>query len=63
MSFQNIITKWIPEVTHHCPTAAIVIVGTKEDMRHSADFREESAARGRPVEYVNIDLGDEVRKK
>jgi len=26
-SFANIETKWIPELKHHCPKAAIVLVG------------------------------------
>lgn len=32
-SMENIAHKWHPEVTHHCPSAAIVLVGTKTDLR------------------------------
>ena len=31
-SFQNIRTKWHPEVTHFCPYTPIVLVGTKQDL-------------------------------
>jgi len=33
-SFRNVRDKWIPEVTHHCPQAPYVIVGTKIDLRN-----------------------------
>jgi len=32
-SYQNVRTKWWPEVQHHCPTARIILVGTKIDLR------------------------------
>ena len=32
-SFDNVSSKWIPEVTHHCPETPIILVGTKADMR------------------------------
>lgn len=32
-SFENIKSKWYPEVSHHCPEAKIMLVGTKIDLR------------------------------
>lgn len=32
-SFDNITTKWIPEVNHHCPTTPMVLICTKTDLR------------------------------
>jgi Ras-related C3 botulinum toxin substrate 1 len=32
-SFDNIKTKWHPEVSHHCPEAKTLLVGTKIDLR------------------------------
>eukprot|EP01130_Rhizamoeba_saxonica_P010911 TRINITY_DN44_c1_g1_i2.p1 TRINITY_DN44_c1_g1~~TRINITY_DN44_c1_g1_i2.p1 ORF type:complete len:197 (-),score=50.93 TRINITY_DN44_c1_g1_i2:96-686(-) len=35
-SFQNVKTKWYPEVMHHCATKCLV-VGTKSDLRDDPD--------------------------
>ncbi len=32
-SFENVRTKWVPEVTHYCPGTPIVLVGLKCDLR------------------------------
>ena len=32
-SFENVKTKWIPEITHHAPDVPIILVGTKSDLR------------------------------
>ena len=32
-SFENIQSKWIPEIQHHCPNAPFIIVGTKSDLK------------------------------
>ncbi|XP_076459769.1 ras-related protein Rac1-like [Babylonia areolata] len=37
-SFENVRTKWYPEVSHHCPGTPIVLVGTKQDLRDSPEF-------------------------
>jgi len=39
-SYQNIKTKWYPEVTHHCVSADILLVGTKVDLRNDQDAIE-----------------------
>jgi len=36
-SFDNVTTKWAPEVTHHCPTTPMILVGTKIDLRSDKD--------------------------
>jgi Ras-related C3 botulinum toxin substrate 1 len=33
-TFENIISKWIPEIRHHCPQAPIILVGTQSDLRY-----------------------------
>jgi Ras-related C3 botulinum toxin substrate 1 len=33
-SFKNVVDKWIPEITHHNDQAAIILVGTKTDLRN-----------------------------
>ena len=34
-SFENVKSKWWPEITHHCPNAPFILVGLKSDMRES----------------------------
>jgi small GTP-binding protein len=36
-SFDNVPTKWIPEITHHAPDTPIILVGTKIDLREDPD--------------------------
>ncbi|XP_011299633.1 ras-like GTP-binding protein RhoL [Fopius arisanus] len=35
-SFENIFSKWYPEIKFHCPNVPIVLVGTKGDLRNQA---------------------------
>lgn len=42
-SFENVLTKWVPEVRHHIPTARIVLVGTKRDLRDEGGYREDES--------------------
>lgn len=32
-SFENVSTRWIPELRHHVPNAPIILVGTQTDLR------------------------------
>jgi|ERR1712080_261775 len=36
-SYENICTKWYPEVSHHCPYTPIILVGTKQDLCDNTD--------------------------
>jgi len=47
-SFNNILTQWIPEVRHQCPTAPIVLAGLKVDVRGSEDDKK-MVSRGEGV--------------
>ena len=37
-SFDNVRTKWYPEVKHYCPDVPIVIAGTKSDVRQDDEL-------------------------
>ena len=51
-SLENIITKWHPEVMHHCPEASVVVVGTKLDLRDDPKTIENLAStQMHPVTY------------
>lgn len=45
-TFNNIKTKWAPEVFHHCPGVPVVLVGNKRDMLNDERVVSEMAARG-----------------
>jgi Ras-related C3 botulinum toxin substrate 1 len=45
-SFENINTKWCPEIKHHCPDAAVLLVGTKIDLREDKDVVGQLAGNG-----------------
>jgi len=51
-SFENVLTKWAPEVRHHCPQAPILLVGTKVDLREDPGNVQMLKAKGQdPVTY------------
>merc|ERR1712137_863321 len=39
-SFDNIKSKWHPEINHHCPEAKTMLVGTKIDLREDKETLE-----------------------
>ncbi len=41
-SFQNVSSKWLPELRHHCPEARIVLMGLKCDLRQNAGAKQVS---------------------
>ena len=52
-SYNNVEAKWIPEVRHHCPNAAVILVATKTDLRQAPNAR-------RPL---TTDDGDELARR
>lgn len=45
-SYENVLTKWHPEIKHHCPDAPIILVGTKIDLRENKEAIGGLAAQG-----------------
>ncbi len=36
-SFENVKTKWVPEISHHCPGVPFLLVGCKGDLKNDED--------------------------
>jgi small GTP-binding protein len=45
-SLKNVQGKWFPEIQHYVPTAPVVLVGTKSDLRAHEQTREMLASKG-----------------
>jgi small GTP-binding protein len=51
-SFENVRSKWVPEIRHHCPTTPIVLVGTKIDLRDDPEAISRLKSRNlTPITY------------
>mmetsp|Transcript_8245 Transcript_8245/g.13472 ORF Transcript_8245/g.13472 Transcript_8245/m.13472 type:complete len:205 (+) Transcript_8245:79-693(+) len=55
-SLTNIETKWYPEINHHIPSALIMLVGTKCDLKNDPDNLAKLKEQGKepvPIEKIN----------
>nr|XP_020824007.1 rho-related GTP-binding protein RhoD isoform X3 [Phascolarctos cinereus] len=51
-SFDNILSKWYPEVTHFCPGVPIILVGCKTDLRKDKVLLKKlRQSRQEPITY------------
>ncbi|KAG6337334.1 hypothetical protein ID866_1759 [Astraeus odoratus] len=51
-SYENVRTKWWPEISHHAPSTSIVLVGTKLDLREDpATIERLRDRRMQPITY------------
>ncbi|ESO98948.1 hypothetical protein LOTGIDRAFT_187185 [Lottia gigantea] len=62
-SYENVLTKWNPEVKHHCPDAPVIVVGTKIDLRENKEAIGQLAAQGlNPIKREQgIKLSNKIR--
>nr|CAD7428868.1 unnamed protein product [Timema monikensis] len=44
-SFENVKEKWIPEIRCYCPGAAIILVGTQNDLRNNSQVQYQMSRR------------------
>jgi len=62
-SFENIKSKWWPEVEHHCPEAKKILVGTKIDLRNDKKVLEELKGEKLPTPEQGENLAREIGAK
>jgi len=51
-SFENVKSKWWPEIQHHAPGVPLILVGTKSDMRNDPAMQAQLASKGLKVVSV-----------
>ena len=61
ISPDNVVSKWYPEISHHCPNAPVLLVGTKTDLRDDKETVEELRTRGK--EPLTVTQGLALCKK
>lgn len=60
-SYENVRSKWYPEVAHHAPNIPIVLVGTKLDLREDASTIQ--WLQGRRQQPVTWSQGTQLAKE
>ncbi|CAG0878884.1 unnamed protein product [Darwinula stevensoni] len=60
-SYDNVTSKWYPEIKHHCPDAPILLIGTKIDLREEKETLNQLAEQG--VSPVKREQGQKLASK
>ena len=60
-SFENVSTIWYPEICMHCPNAAILLLGTKLDLREDLSTIERLAASN--LQSITFEQGLQKSRK
>jgi len=61
VSFENVTTKWFPELLHFCPDVPFILVGTKADIRN--DPAELDKLRHQGQNPITTDQGENLAKR
>ncbi|KAI8974095.1 ras-related C3 botulinum toxin substrate 1 protein [Pilobolus umbonatus] len=61
-SFENVKTKWYPEINHHAANKPIILVGTKLDLREDADTIQKLRQKNMmPITYTqSLQMAKEI---
>jgi len=59
-SFDNIKTKWYPEISHHCPGAKCILVGTKIDLREDKATMENLKGERAPTYEMGKKMAEDI---
>uniref|UniRef100_A0A8C0PDM4 Ras homolog family member F, filopodia associated n=2 Tax=Canis lupus familiaris TaxID=9615 RepID=A0A8C0PDM4_CANLF len=68
-SYDNVLIKWFPEVTHFCRGTPMVLIGCKTDLRKDKEqLRKLRAAQLEPITYMqlcvhNFECGQKIAKE
>jgi len=60
-SFENVKTKWVPEIQHHAPNVPILLVGTKSDLRKDDSTIKQLNSRNQQM--VTIESAQRMSKE
>jgi len=60
-SFENVKTKWVPEIQHHAPNVPILLVGTKSDLRKDDNTIKQLQSRQQSM--VTIESAQRMAKE
>jgi len=60
-SFENVKTKWVPEIQHHAPNVPILLVGTKSDLRKDEQTIKQLDSRQQSM--VKVDGAQQMAKE
>ena len=61
ISLSSIKCKWLPEVLHYCPSAKLLLVGTKADLRHDPKVLEGLKRDG--LQPISCSDGEKVARE
>mmetsp|Transcript_38023 Transcript_38023/g.81772 ORF Transcript_38023/g.81772 Transcript_38023/m.81772 type:complete len:197 (+) Transcript_38023:206-796(+) len=56
-SFDNVKSKWVPEISHHASNTPFLLVGTKLDLRDDADIQNKLAQNSPPMQPISNQQG------
>jgi len=60
-SYDNVRSKWYPEVSHHCPNTPIILVGTKIDLRE--DKQTLATLKEKNIKIIDTAQGHQMAKE